>query len=58
MKTLTIPRLELLSCLLLTELIKSVKHAIERDIKVDRVICWIDSTIAYYWVTQPQKECK
>ena len=58
MKSLTIPRLELLSCLLLAELIKSVSRAIEREVKVNRIICWTDSTIAYHWVTQPRKEWK
>ena len=58
MKQLTIPRLELLSCELLTKLIKSVNLAIEKEMIVNRIICWTDSKIAYYWITQVNKDWK
>ena len=58
MKQLTIPGLELLSCELLTKLIKSVNLAIEKEMIVNRIICWADSKIAYYWITQVNKDWK
>ena len=53
-----LPRLELLSCELLTKLIKSVSLAIEKEMIVSRIICWTDSKIAYYWITQVNKDWK
>ena len=58
MKELKIPNLELLSCLLLAILIKSVLAAIEDELNVKKIVCWTDSEIAYYWITQVQKEWK
>ena len=56
LKKVTIPRLELLSCLLLAKLITSVKNAIEVEIELTRYICWSDAEIALYWLKNLKKE--
>ena len=55
MKVLSIPRLELLSCLLLSNLITLVKNAIEYEVKVSKIFCWSDSQIAIWWIKQTSK---
>ena len=44
-ETLTIPRLELLGCHLLSKLIDSVKRAMGIIVKVDEIYFWTDSEI-------------
>ena len=46
-KTLTIPRLELLSCHLQSKLVDSVKRAIEIIVKVDEMYFWTDFEICH-----------
>ena len=55
MKSHSIPRLELLSCLLLANLILSVKNAVECEIEVSKVFCWSDSEVALWWIQQKDK---
>ena len=52
---ITIPRLELLSCLLLAELLNAVKSAI-KCIEFSRFYCWSDSEIALYWIMGLNKQ--
>ena len=54
----TIPRLELLSCLILARLITSVKETLSSLFNVEIVRCWTDSVIAYYWVRSIEKKWK
>ena len=53
-----IPRLELLGCLLLTELIDDVERAIAKRIKIDKVVCWTDLTVALRWIKGKEKTWK
>ena len=46
LKKVTIPRLELLSALLLSRLISSVNNALEPEIEISEVICHTDSQVA------------
>ena len=55
---LSIPRLELLSCLLLSEQMKAVFDAISIQITINEVFCWSDSLIAFWWIKQVQKSWK
>ena len=55
-KKLSVPRLELLSCLLLFKLVKSVIAAFTNELPAYDVIEWTDSEISYYRITQVQKE--
>ena len=50
LKALTIPRLELLSCLLLSTLLSECKLALQTKIKIDRTLCWSDSEVALCWI--------
>ena len=47
---LSIPRLELLSCLILARLIVAVKEMINAVVDVDIVHCYTDSISARYWI--------
>ena len=44
----TIPRLELLSAVVLSRLIHSIKEALSSEMKVDKFLCGTDSKIAWY----------
>ena len=54
----TIPRLELLSAVVLARLMHSVKEALTSEIKISRLVCWTDSKVAWYWIVQSTKEWK
>ena len=53
-KELSIPRLELMACLLLSRLMVSV----EKEVSVKNVFCWTDSQIALWGIRQRRKEWK
>ena len=53
-KLKNIPRLELLSCLLLSNLLKVIKMALV-DIVVDETFCWTDSMDCFWWINQSDK---
>ena len=55
MKDCSMPRLELLSFLLLSELMVMVKHAVEGEVKIERIYCWSDSQVALWWVKSENK---
>ena len=48
MKEVTIPRLELMSCVLLTKLLQSVLKGL--SLNTASIYCWSDSMIALYWI--------
>ena len=54
----TIPRLELLSCLLLARLITQVLAALKPVIKVQLGSCFTDSKVAMFWIKGEDKEWK
>ena len=58
LKTQTIPRLELLSALLLSRLISSVILALENEIQMMRLHCFTDSTVALFWIRRVEKSWK
>ena len=57
-KGVTIPRLELLSALLLARLVSTARSALEPDIHLDKLICFTDSKVALYWIVGEDKEWK
>ena len=49
-KEVTIPRLELLSALLLARLMSTTRNALEPDIRINQLTCFTDSKVALYWI--------
>ena len=56
LKKQTIPRLELLSALLLAKLVTSVSAALQSEIPLAGVSCFTDSKVALFWITGIEKE--
>ena len=50
LKSQTIPRLELLSALLLARLMKSVTESLEPELTLTQPKCYSDSKVALYWI--------
>ena len=58
LKELSIPRLELMACLLLSRLMVSVKLAVEKEVSVKNIFCGTNSQIALWWIRQRHKKWK
>ena len=56
MQTLTIPRLKLLSALLLSRLIVTVSLVLGSTLLDLEIECYTDSTVASYWIKGTSKE--
>ena len=54
----TIPRLELLSALILARLVTNVRQALEEEIKGTGTTCWSDSEVALFWIWGESKTWK
>ena len=54
----TIPRLELLSCLILARLLKDVKEALRLELQLQDSVCWTDSKVALFWIKNEDWEWK
>ncbi len=57
-KPQTIPRLELLSALLLARLITTISKALEPEITLNQPTCFSDSEVSLYWIKGVAKEWK
>ena len=58
LREITIPRLELLSGLLLAQLIRTVTSSLETEIQLAPPQCFTDSKVSYYWITVCNKAWK
>ena len=58
LKKLSIPRLELLACVLLNKLIESIVEAANYRIDCKDIRGWTDSSIAFYWIKGVRKQWK
>ncbi|KRY70406.1 hypothetical protein T4A_11388 [Trichinella pseudospiralis] len=56
LKTITLPRLELMAALIAAKLVGFIKNSLA--IPVQRVICWIDSQIVLSWIRSEAKNWK
>ena len=56
LQTVTIPRLELLSALLLSGLVTNVFAVLESTLTDIGIECYTDSTLALYWITGTNRE--
>ena len=50
LKELSIPRLELIACLILAKLMSTVKNALNSQVSVQKTKLWSDSMTALYWI--------
>ena len=57
-RNLTVPKLELMCCLLLLGLIGSVRKAMSLQVKISNVVSWSDSKVSLYWVKSVTKKRK
>ena len=57
-RNLAVPKLELMSCLLLSRLIVSVRKALSVRVKISNVVSWSDSKVALWWVKSVTKKWK
>ena len=55
-KKVSIPRMELLACMLLSQLVEKVKNSISDDLKFKRVTCWSDSLDSVHWIKGDKKK--
>ena len=55
LKKLSIPRLELLGCVLLNKVLKDILVALKGRVSIDSVYCWSDSKVALRWVKGKEK---
>ena len=58
LKTQTVPRLELLSALLLARLMVNVKTALNTRLYLEEPRCFTDSQVALYWIKGIEREWK
>ena len=58
LKSLTVPRLELLSCFLLSKLLEEVKFALSNRLEFNHIFCWSDSEVAICWIKGKEKTWK
>ena len=58
LRQISIARLELLGCVLLSELVKQVLSALDKRICLDSVKCWSDSQVALCWLKGKTKHWK
>ena len=54
-KGLSIPTIELLSCLLLSKLVSTVVNAMSVEVVVSKTVCWTDSLVALWWIKRADK---
>ena len=55
-KTVSLPRLELLAAVINARLLKFVVKAF--PVKIDRVVCWTDSMVTRHWIRRPSSHWK
>ena len=56
MKSVSIPRLELLGNLLAARLVESIKTALEKEMTFDEIFYWSDFLITLLWIKSFEKE--
>ena len=57
-KLVTIPRLELLSALLLSRLMHSISGALEQEMSLSTPQCYTDSMVGLHWILETDKSWK
>jgi len=52
---LTIPRLELLSALLVARLVQAISNSLAGTMSLQHPLCFLDSKVAYHWICGKEK---
>ena len=55
LKKLSMPRLELLSCVILSKLLNEVLSIVRKRISVNNICCWSGSEVALCWIKGKEK---
>ena len=55
LEQVTIPRLELLGAVMLSELVDRVRNELSNFVSLDSVLCWVDSMAALHWICSKKK---
>ncbi|CAB4013065.1 Hypothetical predicted protein [Paramuricea clavata] len=58
LKVLTIPKLELLGCLLLSRLLNQIVNSLGNRVNIQNILCWCDSEVALSWTRGKEKSWK
>ena len=58
MQPVSIPRLELLSCLLLAESVEIVLESLPASLTIRNISCWSESLAALHWIMGTHKKWK
>ena len=57
-KEVTIPKLELLGCLLLAQLLHNIVEVLKHMVNINKLFYWTDSSICLAWIKDQSKEWK
>ena len=57
-KEFTMPKMELLGNLILSQLMKSVMEILSKEMKIDDYFCWTDSMVTLSWIKSTDKTFK
>ena len=52
---ISVPKLELMACVLLSKLVKTVRSSLEGVYTISETFCWTDSADCFYWITEEGK---
>ena len=58
LKPISIPKLELLSCVLLCKLLSQVVETLQSRLKIGEIVCFSDSEVALCWIKGKEKSWK
>ena len=57
-KKLTVPRLQLMPCFLLSRFFLLVIKTLSVEVNITKFVCWSDSKVAFWWIKSVNKKWK
>ena len=55
-KKLTVPRLQLMPCFLLSRFLLLVIKTLSVEVNITKFVCWSDSKVAFWWIKSVNKK--